>query len=117
MARDDRRDFLSAALLGATGGALTGLGEGTAAAAAEEPRAKARGLFPDGAPAAAPGYSPGIAARATASQVQHLNRTFSRYSSFAAHFMRLISIPLRQLVSLLRSPKANRRITLRLAGA
>jgi enamine deaminase RidA (YjgF/YER057c/UK114 family) len=62
MARNDRRDFLSAALLGATGGSLAGLGEGTVAAADEEPRAKARGLFPDGAPAAAPGYSPGIAA-------------------------------------------------------
>ena len=48
---------------------------------------------------------------------QHLNRTFSRYSSLAAHFIRLISIPFRQLVSRFSSPRANRRITLRLAGA
>jgi enamine deaminase RidA (YjgF/YER057c/UK114 family) len=62
MARNDRREFLSAALLGTTGGSLAGLGEGTVAAADEEPRARTRSLFPDGAPAAAPGYSPGIAA-------------------------------------------------------
>src|SRR5512135_2429606 len=48
---------------------------------------------------------------------QVLNRAFSRYSSLAAHFSRLVSIPRRQLVSRFRSPKANRRITLRLAGA
>jgi enamine deaminase RidA (YjgF/YER057c/UK114 family) len=62
MARNDRRDFLSAALLGATGGSLAGAGEGTVAAADAAPRVLARGLFPEGAPAAAPGYSPGIAA-------------------------------------------------------
>src|SRR5512142_395960 len=48
---------------------------------------------------------------------QVLNRAFSRYSSLAAHFNRLVSIPRRQLVSRFRSPKANRRMTLRLAGA
>jgi enamine deaminase RidA (YjgF/YER057c/UK114 family) len=62
MAQNDRRDFLSVALLGTTGGTLAALGDATAAAADEQPGAKARGLFPDGAPAAAPGYSPGIAA-------------------------------------------------------
>jgi enamine deaminase RidA (YjgF/YER057c/UK114 family) len=66
MAQKDRRDFLSAALLGATGGSLAGagVGEGAAATAAadDEPRGKVRGLFPAGAPAAASGYSPGIAA-------------------------------------------------------
>ncbi len=48
---------------------------------------------------------------------QVLNRAFSRYSSLAAHFNRLVSIPRRQLVSRFRSPKANRRMTLRFAGA
>ena len=62
MTRNDRRDFLSVAILGATGGTLAGLGEGAAVAAEEEPRARMRGLFPEGAPAAASGYSPGIAA-------------------------------------------------------
>jgi enamine deaminase RidA (YjgF/YER057c/UK114 family) len=62
MARNERRDFLSAAFLGATGGPLAGLGVGPVAAAEAAPGVKARGLFPDGAPAAAPGYSPGIAA-------------------------------------------------------
>jgi enamine deaminase RidA (YjgF/YER057c/UK114 family) len=62
MSQNDRRDFLGAALLGASGSALAGLGEGSAAAADEKPGSRGRGLFPDGAPAAAPGYSPGIAA-------------------------------------------------------
>ncbi len=48
---------------------------------------------------------------------QVLNRAFSRYSPLAAHFNRLVSIPRRQLVSRFRSPRANRRITLRFAGA
>jgi enamine deaminase RidA (YjgF/YER057c/UK114 family) len=61
MARNDRREFLGAALLGAAGGTAS-RPAGTAAAAEEQPRARSRGLFPDGAPAAAPGYSPGIAA-------------------------------------------------------
>jgi SRSO17 transposase len=46
-----------------------------------------------------------------------LNRAFSRYSSLAAHFSRLVSIPRLQLVSRLSNPRANRRITLRFAGA
>jgi hypothetical protein len=46
-----------------------------------------------------------------------LNRAFSRYSSLAAHFRRLVSMPRRQLVSRLSNPRANRRITLRFAGA
>jgi hypothetical protein len=46
-----------------------------------------------------------------------LNSTFSLYSSFAAHFSRLVSIPRRQLVSRFSNPKANRRMTLRFAGA
>jgi hypothetical protein len=46
-----------------------------------------------------------------------LNRAFSRYSSLAAHFSRLVSIPRLQLVSRLSRPRANRRITLRFAGA
>jgi enamine deaminase RidA (YjgF/YER057c/UK114 family) len=62
MARNDRRDFLGAALLGAAGSSLTRLEGESVAAADEEPRVQARGLFPDGAPAAAPGYSPGIVA-------------------------------------------------------
>jgi enamine deaminase RidA (YjgF/YER057c/UK114 family) len=62
MAGNDRREFLSAALLGAAGAPVAGLPAGTAAAADEGPRASPRALFPEGAPAAAPGYSPGIAA-------------------------------------------------------
>jgi enamine deaminase RidA (YjgF/YER057c/UK114 family) len=55
---EDRRGFLGLALLGAAGSGLTAL----PADAAEEPAAvRPRGLFPEGAPAAAPGYSPGIA--------------------------------------------------------
>jgi hypothetical protein len=48
---------------------------------------------------------------------QVLNRAFSRYSSLAAHFSRLVSIPRRQLVSRSSSPTTNRRITLRFVGA
>src|SRR5215831_5422517 len=62
MVREARRDFLGMALLGATGGSLMALGEGAAAPAAEGQQSRSRGLFPEGAPAAAPGYSPGIAA-------------------------------------------------------
>jgi enamine deaminase RidA (YjgF/YER057c/UK114 family) len=61
MAREARRDFLGMALLGATGGELMALGDGTAASAVEERQSRSRGLFPEAAPAAAPGYSPGIA--------------------------------------------------------
>jgi enamine deaminase RidA (YjgF/YER057c/UK114 family) len=62
MARQARRDFLGMALLGATGGSLMAPGDGEAATAAEEQLSRSRGLFPEAAPAAAPGYSPGIAA-------------------------------------------------------
>ncbi len=62
MTGNDRRNFLSAAVLGAAVGTLAGPGEGAASAAEEEPRAKVRSLFPEGAPAAASGYSPGIVA-------------------------------------------------------
>ena len=48
---------------------------------------------------------------------QVLNSTFSLYLSLAAHLSRLVSIPRRQLVSRFSSPRANRRITLRFAGA
>ena len=61
MASNDRREFLGAAFFGAAGGSVAGLPEGTAAAADEGPRVRAQALSPEGAPAAAPGYSPGIA--------------------------------------------------------
>jgi len=48
---------------------------------------------------------------------QVLNRAFSLYASLAAHFSRLVSMPRLQLVSRFSKPRANRRITLRLAGA
>lgn len=60
--RDGRRDFLGRALLGATGGTVAAIAGSTSEAADEKPRPRTRGLFPDGAPAAASGYSPGIAA-------------------------------------------------------
>lgn len=57
----DRRGFLGLALLGAAGGGVAALP--VPAVAGEEPApARPRGLFPEGAPAAATGYSPGIAA-------------------------------------------------------
>lgn len=62
MAREARRDFLGRALLGAAGGSVMVLGEGVEAPAVEEQPSRSRGLFPEGAPAAATGYSPGIAA-------------------------------------------------------
>jgi enamine deaminase RidA (YjgF/YER057c/UK114 family) len=60
MAHHDRRDFLNLNVA-LVGGALAGLGESTAAAD-EKPVPRIRGLFPEGAPAAAPGYSPGVSA-------------------------------------------------------
>jgi enamine deaminase RidA (YjgF/YER057c/UK114 family) len=62
MARNDRREFLGAALLGAAGAPVAGLPGGATAAAEEGPRPTPQALLPEGAPAAAPGYSPGIAA-------------------------------------------------------
>ncbi len=55
---DDRRLFLGLAALGLAGGALAP----DAAAAEPQGAASIQGLFPAGAPAAAPGYSPGIQA-------------------------------------------------------
>jgi enamine deaminase RidA (YjgF/YER057c/UK114 family) len=55
--KNDRRKFLGLTLLGITGGTLT------PARAAEQPSgSKRQGLFPEEAPAAAAGYSPGIRA-------------------------------------------------------
>jgi enamine deaminase RidA (YjgF/YER057c/UK114 family) len=56
-----RRTFLGLALLGAAGSSLA-YPLATAPAAEERAGAKLEGLFPEGAPAAAPGYSPGIRA-------------------------------------------------------
>jgi enamine deaminase RidA (YjgF/YER057c/UK114 family) len=58
---EGRRGFLGAALLG-TAGALAALPPDRSEAADGPPAARPRGLFPEGAPAAAPGYSPGVAA-------------------------------------------------------
>jgi enamine deaminase RidA (YjgF/YER057c/UK114 family) len=59
---DDRRGFLGLALLGASGGSLAALTPGTATADDQRSGARLQGLFPEGAPAAASGYSPGIRA-------------------------------------------------------
>jgi enamine deaminase RidA (YjgF/YER057c/UK114 family) len=58
---DDRRVFLGLALLGTSAGSLGALAPG-AEAGDEKPTARLQGLQPAGAPAAAPGYSPGIRA-------------------------------------------------------
>ncbi|QDT49802.1 RutC family protein YjgH [Symmachiella dynata] len=55
-----RRDFLSGAVLGLTGGSLAALSPQSAAAA--DVTAKRTGLYPDGAPSADVGYTPGILA-------------------------------------------------------
>lgn len=55
-----RRDFLSGAVLGLTGGSLAALSPQSAAAA--DVAAKRTGLYPDGAPSADVGYTPGILA-------------------------------------------------------
>jgi 2-iminobutanoate/2-iminopropanoate deaminase len=59
---DDRRGFLGLTFVGLAGGALAELP--ATAAVAEQARAGQgpRGLFPEGAPAAAAGYSPGVSA-------------------------------------------------------
>jgi enamine deaminase RidA (YjgF/YER057c/UK114 family) len=61
-APDDRRDFFGLALFGLAGGSLAALPVGTCQAAAAAPEAKLQELSPKDAPAAAPGYSPGILA-------------------------------------------------------
>ncbi len=62
MAREARRDFLGLSFLGAAGGSVMALGAGGAASVADEQRSRSRALSPEAAPAAASGYSPGIAA-------------------------------------------------------
>ena len=59
---DDRRALLGLALLGAGGGSLAALTPEVMAADDEKPGARLEGLHPEGAPAAASGYSPGIRA-------------------------------------------------------
>jgi enamine deaminase RidA (YjgF/YER057c/UK114 family) len=58
---DDRRGFLGLAFLGASGAALGALAP-DAGAVDEQPAGRLQGLHPEGAPAAASGYSPGIRA-------------------------------------------------------
>jgi enamine deaminase RidA (YjgF/YER057c/UK114 family) len=62
MPKRPRRSFLGQAALGLAGGALAASALAPAEAADEPSAAKIEGLFPQGAPAAAPGYSPGIRA-------------------------------------------------------
>jgi enamine deaminase RidA (YjgF/YER057c/UK114 family) len=59
---DDRRAFLGLALLGASGRSLAALTPDAAAANDEKSAGRLQELRPEGAPAAAPGYSPGIRA-------------------------------------------------------
>src|SRR5262245_44181852 len=58
----DRRDFFGLALLGLANGSLPGSPMGACQASEAGQPAKLQGLSPKGAPAAAPGYSPGIRA-------------------------------------------------------
>ena len=61
---DSRRRFLELSLLGMAGGSLAALPLTSAQARAEEPApGNLQGLYPEGAPAAATGYSPGIRAQ------------------------------------------------------
>lgn len=57
-----RRDALTLGLAGLAGGALTALPQATIKAAEPGAETKIQGLTPEGAPAAATGYSPGILA-------------------------------------------------------
>ena len=57
--QDDRRDFLGLAFLG---GILAALSPDAAQASDEQSGGRLQGLYPEGAPAAASGYSPGIRA-------------------------------------------------------
>jgi enamine deaminase RidA (YjgF/YER057c/UK114 family) len=59
---DHRRSFLGMTLLGMAGGAVAALPGESAGAAAQASEAQLKALFPQGAPAAAPGYSPGLIA-------------------------------------------------------
>lgn len=62
--RDSRRGFVAATLLGLTGGSLAALKSRPArAATSRQKQANLQGLYPEGVPAAAPGYSPGMLAR------------------------------------------------------
>jgi enamine deaminase RidA (YjgF/YER057c/UK114 family) len=60
--RDERRAFLGTALTGLAGGSLAGLSMAGAAAGEGTNMTHRTELFPDGAPAADTGYSPGISA-------------------------------------------------------
>jgi enamine deaminase RidA (YjgF/YER057c/UK114 family) len=59
---DRRRSFLGITLLGMTGGTMAALPGEPAIAGDQSSESQLKGLFPPGAPAAAAGYSPGIAA-------------------------------------------------------
>jgi enamine deaminase RidA (YjgF/YER057c/UK114 family) len=59
---DDRRALLGLAFLGAGAGGLHALAATTAKADDEKSGPRLQGLYPEGAPAAASGYSPGIRA-------------------------------------------------------
>jgi enamine deaminase RidA (YjgF/YER057c/UK114 family) len=59
---DDRRGFLGMTLLGVTAGTLAGSASSTSGAEQAQAGAGPKGLFPQGAPAAARGYSPGVSA-------------------------------------------------------
>jgi enamine deaminase RidA (YjgF/YER057c/UK114 family) len=59
---NDRRGFLGFGLLGAGGGMLTALSPHVATADDQKSEKQLQGLYPEGAPAAASGYSPGIRA-------------------------------------------------------
>jgi enamine deaminase RidA (YjgF/YER057c/UK114 family) len=59
---DQRRGFMGLALLGMAGGTLAASPVAPASAADGQSEPQLKGLFPQGAPAAASGYSPGIAA-------------------------------------------------------
>jgi 2-iminobutanoate/2-iminopropanoate deaminase len=58
-----RRDFMEIAVAGAAGSIL--LAAGSVSASAQDQSSEIEALFPAGAPAAAPGYSPGIVASGT----------------------------------------------------
>jgi enamine deaminase RidA (YjgF/YER057c/UK114 family) len=59
----NRRAFITGALLGVAGGSLAGPGEAAAAEKEGEATVDIKGLYPEDAPAADVGYSPGIVAQ------------------------------------------------------
>jgi enamine deaminase RidA (YjgF/YER057c/UK114 family) len=59
---DHRRGFLELTLLGIASASTAVANGESATAAAQSSDSQSKGLFPQGAPAAAPGYSPGIVA-------------------------------------------------------